>query len=75
MTERRRPESMKVPVRKREMSCDPEEMSPQRRGNDEKEDRIGRRLREAYDEILNEPVPDRFLDLLRKLDKPGSGSP
>jgi hypothetical protein len=34
---------------------------------------IGRQLQATYDEVLNEPVPDRFLELLRKLeqDKPG----
>ncbi len=35
---------------------------------------IGRQLQATYDEVLNEPVPDRFLELLRKLeqDKPES---
>ncbi len=28
---------------------------------------IGQRLREAYIELINEPVPDRFVDLLQKL--------
>jgi hypothetical protein len=28
---------------------------------------IGQRLREAYVELINEPVPDRFIDLLQKL--------
>ncbi|RUO99650.1 NepR family anti-sigma factor [Hyphomicrobium sp.] len=28
---------------------------------------IGQRLREAYVELINEPVPDRFVDLLQKL--------
>lgn len=30
---------------------------------------IGRKLRAAYDDILEEPVPDRFLNLLDELDK------
>ncbi len=29
---------------------------------------IGRQLQATYDEVLNEPVPDRFLDLLRQLE-------
>jgi hypothetical protein len=29
---------------------------------------IGGRLRAMYDSVLREPVPDRFLDLLRQLD-------
>ena len=28
---------------------------------------IGQRLREAYNELVREPVPDRFLILLQKL--------
>ncbi len=29
---------------------------------------IGRELRRMYDEVTREPVPDEFLDLLRKID-------
>lgn len=29
---------------------------------------IGRQLRAVYDEIVNEPVPDRFLKLLEELE-------
>ncbi|HLZ64642.1 MAG TPA: NepR family anti-sigma factor [Aliidongia sp.] len=32
------------------------------------ESHIGGRLRAMYDSVLREPVPDRFLDLLRQLD-------
>ena len=28
---------------------------------------IGKRLRAQFDEVLNEPVPDRFRDLLNRL--------
>lgn len=34
----------------------------------EVENAIGRRLKAMYDDVLNEPVPDRFLELLAKLD-------
>jgi len=30
---------------------------------------IGDRLRELFDEVVNEPVPDDFLDLLRRADE------
>lgn len=30
---------------------------------------IGRQLRAGYMDILNQPVPDRFLDLLAELDR------
>lgn len=29
---------------------------------------IGKHLRAAYDDVINEPVPQRFLDLLAKLE-------
>jgi hypothetical protein len=32
-------------------------------------EQIGRRLRTVYNDILAQPVPDRFLDLLRELEK------
>ena len=32
---------------------------------------IGRELRRMYDGVVNEPVPDEFMDLLRKMDDPG----
>ncbi len=35
----------------------------------ELQDHIGRQLRAVYDEVLNEPVPDRFLRLLAELER------
>ena len=38
---------------------------------------IGVKLRHMFDEVVNEPVPDEFLDILRRADKSsseGSGS-
>ena len=32
---------------------------------------IGRELRRIYDNVAKEPVPDDFLDLLRKIDETG----
>jgi Anti-sigma factor NepR len=36
---------------------------------------IGRELRRLYDDVAQEPVPDDFLDLLKKMDRrePGEG--
>lgn len=34
---------------------------------------IGNRLREMYDDVAKEPLPDEFVDLLRKLDDNGEG--
>lgn len=36
--------------------------------------RIGDNLRAMYDELLQQPVPDRFRDLLGELEKPRSGT-
>jgi hypothetical protein len=36
---------------------------------------IGMKLRHLFDEVVNEPVPDEFLDILRRADeKRGSGA-
>ena len=34
---------------------------------------IGVKLRQMFDEVVNEAVPDEFLDILRKADKQGPG--
>ena len=35
---------------------------------------IGRELRRMYDDVAQEPIPDDFLDLLRKIDEADDGS-
>jgi hypothetical protein len=35
---------------------------------------IGQKLRQIFDEIVNEPVPDDFLDILRRADERNSES-
>jgi hypothetical protein len=32
--------------------------------------KIGQQLRALYDDVVNQGVPDRFTDLLNRLDKP-----
>ncbi len=34
------------------------------------EQAIGTRLKAMFDDVVNEPVPDRFLELLARLEKP-----
>jgi len=55
-----------------------EERSPPsaaaRRAGAGKEDWIGAHLRKVYDETLREPVPDRFLSLLKEIAKKESRS-
>jgi hypothetical protein len=36
--------------------------------------KIGNQLRAIYDDVVKEGVPDRFVDLLKRLDKPAEGS-
>ncbi len=36
---------------------------------------IGRQLLATFDEVLNEPIPDRFLELLQKLEQDKAGEP
>lgn len=35
------------------------------------QDRIGDRLKQMYDSIVREPIPDRFVDLLARLEQQG----
>jgi len=34
------------------------------------QDHIGHQLRSIYNDVLNQPVPDRFRELMEKLDAP-----
>jgi hypothetical protein len=40
--------------------------------NPEIQSRIGHQLRAMYDDVVRQGVPDRFADLVRKLDEPGA---
>ena len=35
--------------------------------------RIGSRLREIYDHVLREPLPDRFLEIVKRLEERDRG--
>ena len=35
---------------------------------------IGAKLRQMFDDVVNEPVPDEFLDILRRADTADSGN-
>lgn len=39
------------------------------------QDHIGRQLRAAYDDVVKEPVPERFLTLLQELDQASQPEP
>ena len=42
--------------------------------NAEIQSRIGHQLRAMYDDVVRQGVPDRFADLIRKLDTPAASS-
>lgn len=48
---------------------DAEPNGPDNRLDSDVQAHIGRQLRAGYVDILNQPVPDRFLELLAELDK------
>ncbi len=43
--------------------------------NAEIQSRIGHQLRAMYDDVVRQGVPDRFAELIRKLDVPEADSP
>jgi len=43
--------------------------------NAEVQSRIGHQLRAMYDDVVRQGVPDRFAELIRKLDGSGSSHP
>ena len=47
--------------------------APRKQGglNAEIQSRIGHQLRAMYDDVVRQGVPDRFAELIRKLDVPG----
>jgi anti-sigma factor NepR-like protein len=49
---------------------------PARQGglNAEIQSRIGHQLRAMYDDVVRQGVPDRFAELIRKLDTPEGGA-
>ncbi|WP_223475931.1 NepR family anti-sigma factor [Oricola indica] len=46
----------------------PESKNNKPRLDDLAASQIGKKLRAQFDEVLNEPVPDRFLELLNRLE-------
>lgn len=40
-----------------------------RNGNSDVHARIGSQLKALYDDVMEQPVPDRFADLLRRLEE------
>jgi hypothetical protein len=61
--------SKKTPPRS-DMKADTAEQQQRSGLNREIQSKIGQQLRAMYDDVVQEGVPDRFADLLKRLDKP-----
>ena len=57
---------------KRETMIEPTRSATVASGKPPVYDMIGRRLRDYFDEVAKQPVPDRFLQLLNQLDSKSS---
>jgi hypothetical protein len=55
-------------------SQDPRKSSPALDEARLRQQAIGVRLRQMFDQVVNEPVPDEFLDILRRADDRSSES-
>ena len=55
-----RPETMQTEVNQRK---------PRGRLGRDVQNKIGQQLRAMYDDVVNDGVPDRFVEMLRKLDE------
>jgi chorismate mutase len=67
MVDRKKRERMKQVANRKQDSGDPGR-TPLAADSD-KEEWIGQQLRAVYDKTLNEPIPERFLELLKKIDE------
>ena len=67
------------PIKRRDSMIEQKPMESRRRSDpvvDEarlRQQAIGVKLRQMFDEVVNEPVPDEFLEILRKRDSDPSG--
>lgn len=70
-----------LPPGREELRQKPEDSNGRKRGAKKSSsradlaDQIGMQLRSIYDDILAQPVPARFLDLLQKLESASSARP
>jgi hypothetical protein len=60
---------------RRKIGMDPEgsELNPMAQLSPDVKTKIGQQLRLMYGEVVNQGVPDRFVEILRRLDPPAEG--
>jgi len=63
------------PGRPGPMQTEVTQRKPRGRLGRDVQNKIGQQLRAMYDDVVNAGVPDRFVDMLRKLDEPKNGEP
>jgi hypothetical protein len=61
--------------RKTEMDLQGSEPAPVARLGPDIKAKIGQQLRLMYGEVVNQGVPDRFVEILNRLDEPPEGGP
>ena len=61
------------PGRPEQMQTEVTQRKPRGRLGRDVQNKIGQQLRAMYDDVVNDGVPDRFVEMLRKLDEPTNG--
>jgi hypothetical protein len=61
------------PGRLGHMQTEVTQRKPRGRLGRDVQNKIGQQLRAMYDDVVNDGVPDRFVDMLRKLDEQKNG--
>jgi hypothetical protein len=67
----RKPEGQPIPMEATATRTKKATDKPAKLGRDVQA-RLGQQLRSMYDDVVNQGVPDRFTDLLNRLDENGS---
>jgi len=57
------------PGRPEQMQTEVTQRKPRGRLGRDVQNKIGQQLRAMYDDVVNDGVPDRFVEILRKLDE------
>lgn len=56
-------------MKRKQASAEIEKLEEELQIDEHIQRRIGTKLRSYYDELLNEPIPEKFIELLVKLDE------
>jgi anti-sigma factor NepR-like protein len=73
MNDREKPVGQQKPMETAASRTKKIEPKPAKLGR-EVQARLGQQLRAMYDDVLNQGVPDRFADLIKRIDSNGNGN-